>query len=76
VDHLDECLEGGGQEGTPSTKMENNFEEVSFMIQAIESLLNPKSERRECMYYQLSRSKDLERLIFMSIPGVKVVFRE
>jgi hypothetical protein len=33
--------------------------------------MNPKAKRTECMYFQLSLSKALERSSFMSIPGVR-----
>jgi len=33
-----------GLEGTPLTKMEKKVEEVSFMIQSIQSTLNPKAK--------------------------------
>jgi hypothetical protein len=38
-----------GLEGTLLTKMEKKAEEVSFMILSIQSELNPKVERTECM---------------------------
>jgi hypothetical protein len=41
-----------GLEGTPLTKIEKKAEEVSFMIHSIQSALNPKAERMDCMYFQ------------------------
>jgi hypothetical protein len=63
-------------DGTPLTMMEKKAEDVSLWIQETHSSQNPKDESTKLMYCQLKRSKALERLSFISIPGVLVVLRE
>jgi hypothetical protein len=63
-------------EGTPFTRMEKNVEEVRLRIQFIHSLLKPKVERRDWMYFQLNLSKYFERSSLIRIPGVLVDLRE
>jgi hypothetical protein len=65
-----------GYEGTTLTRIEKKVEEMRFIIQEIQSLLKPKADRRDFMYFHLNLSKDFERSSFRNIPRVRVLLSE